>query len=83
MEVDVTHIVVRGIDDETLAALKSRAKQHRRSLEVEIRTILNEAVRHQDPKKVWAAIDRFQARLERSRRRFVDSTKRVSKDRER
>jgi plasmid stability protein len=76
-------VVVREIDDDTFAALKSRAKRQGRSLEAEIRIILDEAARHQNTKKVWAAIDRFHARLKRSRRRFADSAPLIRQDRKR
>jgi plasmid stability protein len=79
----MAQVVVREIDDDTFAALNSRARRHGRSLEAEIRTVLDEAARHEDTKKVWAAIDRFHARLKRSRRRFADSTPLIRKDRNR
>ena len=76
-------VVVREIEGETFAALKSRAKRHRRSLEAEIRFILADAVQHEDANKVWAAIDRFHAKLKRSSRRFADSTALLREDRAR
>ena len=79
----MAHVVVRRINDDTIAALKSRAKRHGRSLEAEIRAVLEESARHPDTKKVWAAIDRFHARLKRSRRRFADSAPLIREDRER
>jgi len=79
----MAQVVVREIDEDTFAALKSRARRHGRSLEAEIRTVLDDAARHQDTQKVWAAIDRFQARLKRSRRRFADSTSLIRRDRRR
>ncbi len=79
----MAQVVVREIEDETFAALKSRAKRHRRSLEAEIRLILADAVRHEDADEVWAAIDRFHARLKRSRRRFADSAALIREDRAR
>jgi plasmid stability protein len=54
----MAQVVVREIDDDTFAALNSRARRHGRSLEAEIRIVLAEAARHDDRKKVWAAIDR-------------------------
>ena len=63
----MAQVLVRDIDDDTCAALKSRAKRHGRSMGAEIRAILNETARHEDAAKVWAAIDRFHAKLDRSR----------------
>ncbi|MCL3778019.1 MULTISPECIES: Arc family DNA-binding protein [unclassified Actinomyces] len=37
-------VVVRGIPEETHAALKARARRHKRSTEAEIRQILTDAV---------------------------------------
>ena len=79
----MAQVVVREIDDDTFAALKSRARRHGRSLEAEIRVVLAEAARHDDRKKIWAAIDRFHARLKRSGRPFADSARLIRKDRER
>jgi plasmid stability protein len=77
----MAQVVVRDIDDDTFAALKSRARRHGRSLEAEIRIVLAETARQHDPRKVWSAIDRFHARLKRSGRRFADSTPLIRKDR--
>jgi plasmid stability protein len=79
----MAQVVVREIDDGIFAALKSRAKRHGRSLEAEIRIVLSEAARHHDTKKVWAAIDRFHAKLKRSRRHFADSASLIRVDRKR
>jgi plasmid stability protein len=79
----MAQVVVREIDEETFAALKSRAKRHGRSLEAEIRTVLSEAAQHHDTETIWAAIDRFHAKLKQSRRRFADSTTLLRKDRKR
>jgi antitoxin FitA len=79
----MAQVVVREIGDATFAALKSRAKRHGRSLEAEIRLILSEAARHEDAKKVWAAIDRFHAKMKQSGRHFADSAVLIREDRER
>ncbi len=76
-------VVVREIQDETFAALKSRAKRHGRSLEAEIRLILNEAAGLERADKVWAAIDRFRAKMKRSGRRFADSALLLRAERDR
>ena len=79
----MAQVVVREIEDKTFAALKSRAKRHRRSLEAEVRVILADAVRHEDADEVWAAIARFRAGLRRSKRRFSDSAVLIRQDRAR
>ena len=77
----MAQVVVREIEEATFAALKSRAKRHGRSLEAEIRLILSEAARHENAEKVWAAIDRFHAKMKRSGRRFADSASLLREDR--
>jgi plasmid stability protein len=79
----MAQVVVREIEDETVLVLKKRAKRHGRSLEAEVRLILSEAARHEDAKRVWAAIDRFHARMKKSGRRFADSAKLIREDRDR
>jgi plasmid stability protein len=79
----MAQVVVQEIEDKTFAALKNRAKRHRRSLEAEIRLILTDAARHEDADNVWAAIDRFRAKLKRTKRRFSDSAVLVREDRDR
>lgn len=40
----MANITIRNIEDETVEALKRRAKSHRRSLEAEVRQILADVV---------------------------------------
>jgi plasmid stability protein len=41
----MANLTIRNVEDETVDALKRRAKTHRRSLEGEVRQILADAVR--------------------------------------
>ncbi|HZR80062.1 MAG TPA: hypothetical protein VFD92_03110 [Candidatus Binatia bacterium] len=79
----MAQVVVRELEDGTIAALKGRARRHGRSLEAEIRLILADAARHEDAGEVWAAIDRFRNRLKGTRRRFADSADLIREDRSR
>jgi antitoxin FitA len=41
----MAQILVRDLDDEVVATLKERARQHRRSLQAEVKLVLEEATR--------------------------------------
>ena len=76
-------LVIPNIDQATLDALKQGATRHRRSLQQELVTILEAAVREpvqQTPAELAAAI---RTRLAQSGRTFSDSTALVREDRER
>lgn len=45
----MANITIRNIEDETVEALKRRAKSHRRSLEAEVRQILADVVHPMAP----------------------------------
>ena len=77
----MAQVLVRGLDDDTVAALKARAKQHNRSLQSEIKAILEERAQA-------LTIEDFAARATATRRklagkRFRDSTALIRKDRAR
>jgi plasmid stability protein len=76
-------VLVRGVPDETLDALKQRAKANRRSLQQEVLSILEASAREaraMDPAQVADAI---RQRLARSGRSFGDSVPLIQEDRER
>jgi plasmid stability protein len=76
-------VLVRNVPDPVLDAVKRRARQHRRSLQQELLSILEdvsvESLRP-SPAEVAAAI---RERLARSGRVFSDSTPLIREDRER
>lgn len=39
----MAQLLVRGLDDEVVEALKARAREHRRSLQAEVKLVLEEA----------------------------------------
>ena len=79
----MAQVLVRGIDPELIENLKKRAEKNRRSLQGELKLILEEAARVSS-----VNIDEFLARAHAIRRRTkgrikTDSTELVRKDRER
>ena len=77
----MAQVLVRQLDDKVVARLKKRAKEHGRSLQSEVKTILEEAV--PDYEAAWKRIERFRARLKESGRRFSDSAALIHRERDR
>jgi plasmid stability protein len=77
----MAQVLVRQLDDKVVDRLKKRAKEHGRSLQSEVKTILEEAV--PDYERAWKRIDVFRAKLKRSGRKFGDSTDLIREDRDR
>ncbi|MBI3806685.1 MAG: hypothetical protein HY281_04095 [Nitrospirae bacterium] len=61
--------------------MKKRAKEHRRSLQSEVKAILEDAV--PDYERAWKRIDSLRLRLKRSGRKFSNSADLIRKDRDR
>ena len=76
----MAQVLVRQLDNKVVARLKKRAKEHGRSLQSEVKTILEEAV--PDYEQAWKRIDALRSRLKRSGRTFSDSTELIREDRE-
>lgn len=77
----MAQVLVRQLDDEVVDRLKRRAKEHGRSLQSEVRTILEDAV--PDYEGAWKRIDALRKRLKKSGRPFSDSTDLIREDRDR
>ncbi|MEW6542560.1 MAG: Arc family DNA-binding protein [Nitrospirota bacterium] len=77
----MAQVLVRQLDDKVVERLKRRAKEHGRSLQSEVKTILEEAA--PDYEAAWRRIERFRSRLKRSGRRFSDSAELLREDRDR
>jgi len=77
----MAQVLVRQLDDKVVERLKRRAKEHGRSLQSEVKTILEEAA--PDYEAAWKRIERFRSRLKRSGRRFSDSAELIREDRDR
>jgi plasmid stability protein len=77
----MAQVLVRQLDDKVVARLKKRAREHGRSLQSEVKTILEEAV--PDYEAAWKRIGKFRKRLRESGRKFSDSAALIREDRER
>ena len=73
-------VLVRGLDQSTLQGLKARAQRRGRSLEGELRIILQAAAEEREI-DAHAAVERVQALF--AGRRFSDSAELIREDRER
>ena len=77
----MAQMLVRQLDDRIVDRLKKRAKEHGRSLQSEVKTILEDAVPDYDG--AWKRIERLRKRLGRSGRKFSDSAAPIREDRDR
>jgi plasmid stability protein len=71
-------VLVRNLGAQVVRKLKLRARQHRRSLQEELREILEHAAR-QNPADVQAKVN--QVRKMFAGRRFTDSSELIRRDR--
>lgn len=76
----MAQVLVRELSDKVVNRLKKRAKEHGRSLQSEVKTILEEAV--PDYEQAWKRIDTLRSKLKRSGRTFSDSTELIREDRD-
>lgn len=76
----MAQILVRGVDPETVEKLKQRARQNGRSLQSEVKQILDQAARMTLP-EFWATADRIRKSLKG--RKFGDSALLIREDRDR
>jgi plasmid stability protein len=77
----MAQVLVRRLDSKVVVRLKKRAREHGRSLQSEVKTILEEAV--PDYEAAWKRIERFRKRLHKSGRRFSNSADLIREDRDR
>ena len=77
----MAQVLVRQLDDKVVVRLKKRAKEHGRSLQSEVKTILEEAV--PDYEAAWKRIEGFRKRLRKSNRKFSDSVAQIRENRDR
>ena len=76
------NVLIRDLDKKTVDALKKRAGDSNRSLQAELKSILQEAADN-DWQRTWAAADRIFEELRRSGQKFSDTTELLREDRER
>ena len=77
----MAQVLVRQLNDKVVDRLKKRAKEHGRSLQSEVKTILEEAVPDYD--RAWKRIDLLRLKLKRSGRKFSNSADLIREDRDR
>ncbi len=78
----MAQVLVRDLDDDTVATLKQRAKQHHRSLQSEVRAILVDAANYTPSANTTAHLRAMRAELFGDKL-FPDSTPMIREDRER
>ncbi len=76
----MAQVLVRQLNDKVVDRLKKRAKEHGRSLQSEVKTILEEAVPDYD--RAWKRIEGLRKRLKGSGRKFSDSAGLIREDRD-
>lgn len=79
----MTDILVRGVPEPTLEILKRRAKEHRRSLQQEVLSILERAAGEPGSRTAADVAAQIRSNLEKSGRQFGDSAALVREDRSR
>lgn len=77
----MAQVLVRQLNEKVVDRLKKRAKEHGRSLQSEVKTILEDAV--PDYERAWKRIDSLRLRLKRSGRKFSNSADFIREDRDR
>ncbi|MDT7042888.1 FitA-like ribbon-helix-helix domain-containing protein [Candidatus Nitronereus thalassa] len=77
----MAQVLVRQLNDKIVERLKKRAKENGRSLQSEVKTILEEAV--PDYESAWKRIAKLQKTLKQSGRKFSDSATLIREDRDR
>ena len=68
----MAQLLIRQLDDKLVERLKKQAKEHGRSLQSEVKTILEEAV--PDYEGAWKRIAKLKKALNQTGRTFSDST---------
>ena len=77
----MAQVLVRQLNKKVVDRLKRRAREHGRSLQSEVKTILEEAV--PDYEGAWKRIELIRTKLKRSGRKFSDSADLIREDRDR
>lgn len=77
----MAQVLVRQLDRKMVVRLKKRAREHGRSLQSEVKTILEDAV--PDYEAAWKRIEGLRKRLKKPGRTFGDSADLLREDRDR
>ena len=77
----MAQLLVRDLDPAVVARLKEKARQNRRSLQGEVKAILEDAAAHATREEALTMIDKWQRKW--GDRVFSDSTRMIREDRDR
>jgi plasmid stability protein len=78
----MAQILVRGLDDAVVARLKERARDNHRSLQGEVKAILEEAAAQATNAEVEAILDRWERHWKQKDKTFSDSAELIREDRD-
>lgn len=78
----MSQMLIPDLDPAMLDLLRQRASQHGRSLEDEVKIILEQVAEGTSP-SVWTGVDAIRQQLESSGRKFSDSAELIREDRDR
>jgi antitoxin FitA len=78
----MAQILVRGLDETLVARLKQRAKLNRRSLQGEVKAILEETAPMATKAEALAIVDKWQLYWEEKGKIFGDSAELIREDRD-
>jgi plasmid stability protein len=78
----MAQLLVRNLDDAVVARLKNRAREHHRSLQGEVKAILEEAAAQATNAEVEAILDKWQGYWKKKRKTFSDSAELIREDRD-
>jgi hypothetical protein len=78
----MAQILVRGLDDTLVARLKERARENHRSLQREVKAILEEAAAQATNAEVEAILDKWQRHWRQKGKTFSDSAELIREDRD-
>ena len=78
------NVLVRDLSEKTVKELKKQAAENNRSLQAELKAILNETAERRRHLRKWRKnTDRIYNELKKSGRKFSDTTKLLREDRDR
>ena len=78
----MAQILVRGLDAALVARLKERARENHRSLQGEVKAILEEAAAQATNAEIVAILDRWQRYWQQKGKIFSDSAELIREDRD-
>jgi plasmid stability protein len=78
----VANVLIRDIPDEVMKRFKSMAKRNKRSLQQELKMVLENTANHSSS-DIFLKTSQLRERLRKKARRFTDSAELLRKDRSR